>query len=127
MSTAPVAQRFLAAVASRDGAALRSCFAPDASFRALTPAALRTMTGPGEAAERYDAWFGNLEGFEVLDADVTAIADRVRIRYLVRGRHPEHGWWLNEHTAYARIADDRITHLSLTCSGFRPVPAPAIA
>lgn len=127
MSAGPVAERFLAALARRDTAALGACFAPDASFRALTPKRLRTMTGPEEAAERYEAWFGNLDGFEVLAADVTEVADRLRLRYRIRGRHPEHGWWLNEHTAYARVADDRITHLSLTCSGFRPVAGPAPA
>jgi hypothetical protein len=120
----PVSRRFLAALTDRDWAGIGECFAPDASFRALTPTRLRTMNGPDEAAARYEAWFDDLDGFEVLAADADVIADRTRLRYRVRGRHPEHGWWVNEHTAYGRVADGLITHLSLTCSGFRPAAEP---
>lgn len=125
MDADPTAARFLAALERRDFAAIGDCFAPDATFKALTPRQLREHVGPGDIAARYDFWFAKLERFELLEAEAVAISDRVRLRYRVRGRHPEHGWWINEHTAYAALSGGRIASLSLTCTGFRPTEPPA--
>lgn len=114
----------LAAIAARDYARIAACFAPTASVRVLTPGPLREHEGPEEAAARYRFWLQPLEDFELLEGDVEEIADRVRIRYRFRGRDPEKGWQLNEHTGYAAVEEDRIRTLLLTCTGFRPAPAP---
>jgi ketosteroid isomerase-like protein len=116
--------RLLEAIAARDYARCGTCFAEDASFRVLTPGPLRELEGREEAAERYRFWLEPLEGFEVLESDAVAIADRVRIRYRFRGRDPEKGWQLNEHTGYAAVRDGEIRSLILTCAGFRPTSAP---
>jgi hypothetical protein len=115
-----VGQRLLAAIAARDGAAIAACFAEGAVLRVLSPRGLREDAGPAAVAARYAYWFENLDGFEVLEAEAAPVADRVRLRYLVRGRHPEHGWWENEHTAYARVEDGLLSEITLTCTGFRP-------
>ncbi|HXG76717.1 MAG TPA: nuclear transport factor 2 family protein [Gaiellaceae bacterium] len=117
-------EALLRAIEARDYAAVAGCFAEDASFRVLTPGPLREHTGPQEAAERYRFWLEPLEGFEVLESDVEEIADRVRVRYRFRGRDPEKGWQVNEHTGYAAVRDSRIRALVLTCTGFRPAPEP---
>ncbi|GIU93577.1 MAG: hypothetical protein KatS3mg012_0034 [Gaiellaceae bacterium] len=122
---AEVGERLLDAIAGRDYARIAECFARDASFRVLTPGPLREHTGPEEAAERYRFWLQPLENFEVLEGDATTIADRVRIRYRFRGRDPDKGWQLNEHTGYASVEDGEITSLILTCAGFRPTAPPA--
>jgi ketosteroid isomerase-like protein len=116
-------ERLLAAVADRDYDRIASCFEEDASFRVLTPGPLRELVGPQEAADRYRAWLA-LEDFELLESDAVAIADRVRIRYRFRGRDPEKGWQLNEHTGYAAVKDGRIASMILTCAGFRPTDPP---
>lgn len=120
-----VGERLLGGVAARDYERIAACFAEDASFRVLTPGPLRELAGSAEAAERYRAWLDPLEHFEVLESDAVAIADRVRIRYRFRGRDPEKGWQLNEHTGYAAVRNGRIASLILTCAGFRPTPAPS--
>lgn len=121
---ARIGKTLLAAIRARDYEAIASCFAPDASLRVLTPGPLREFTGPDEAAARFRYWLEPLAGLELLESDVDVIADRVRIRYRFRGRDPEKGWQLNEHTAYATTEDGRIAAMNVTCTGFRPTSAP---
>jgi ketosteroid isomerase-like protein len=120
-----VGERLLSAIARRDYESIERCFAPDARFEVLTPHELRSHSTAGAAADRYRYWLERLEEFGVLEHDAVAIADRVRIRYLFRGRDPRSGWQLNEHTGYATVDDGRIVSMTLTCAGFRPIPAPA--
>ena len=121
--TAPC-ELLLAAIRARDYAAVEACFAADALFDVLTPRQLREHASAHEAAERYRLWLAALEEFEVLDWDVVAVADRVRLRYRFRGRDPESGWQENEHTGYATVEKGRIARMNLTCAGYRPVAAP---
>jgi hypothetical protein len=120
-----VAARLIEAISARDFDSIAACFAADCEMRVLTPRQLRELAGPDAAAERFRAWFGELDGFELLDSDVERISDRVRIRWRTRGEDPEKGWQENDHTGYAEIdGDDRIVALNVSCAGFRPVPAP---
>ena len=122
--TAAVCGALLDAIAERDFERIEECFAPDAALRVLTPGPLREFQGAPEAAGRYRYWLEPLEGYELLDGDVEEIADRFRVRYLFRGRDPEKGWQLNEHTGYGKLESGRISALNVTCTGFRPTPAP---
>ena len=118
-------EELLAGIAERDYARIAACFVDDAGFHVLTPKPqLRDHSSSEEAAERYRFWLASLEGYELLEGDVVEIADRIRIRYVFRGRDPEKGWQLNEHTGYAKVEDGRIRSLTLTCTGFRPTSAP---
>lgn len=122
---AQAGEELLAGIAERDYARIAACFAHDAGFHVLTPKPqLRDHSGSEEAAERYRFWLEPLEGFALLEGDVVEIADRIRVRYLFRGKDPEKGWQLNEHTGYAKVEGGRIRLLTLTCTGFRPTPAP---
>ena len=120
-----VGDRFVDAVARRDFDAVAACFSPDAEVRILTPHQLRELSGPAEAADRFRAWFGPMDGFELLDAGVEHIADRVRIRWHTRGCDPEKGWQENDHTGYAQLDDSGlIVALNVSCTGFRPSSTP---
>jgi hypothetical protein len=92
--TDPVAvgDRLLAAIVSRDFDTIEACFAEVARFDALTPHTLRRHRTAAEAADRYRYWLDRLEHFEVLEHEAVLIADRARIRYLLRGRDPRSGW-----------------------------------
>lgn len=116
--------KLLDPIAERDYERIEECFADDAALRVLTPGPLRELAGAADAAGRFRLWFEPLEGFELLEGDVEEIADRVRIRYRFRGRDPEKGWQLNEHTGYAKVRHGRIRSLNVTCTGFRPTKAP---
>jgi hypothetical protein len=121
---ADVGRRLIDAIVVRDYDVIADCFAADASFDVLTPHRLRRHASAAEAAECYRRWFESLERFQVLEADAVPVADRVRVRYSFRGRDPEKGWQLNEHTGYAAIEHDEIVSMTLTCAGFRPTSAP---
>lgn len=118
-----VGGKLLDAVAARDYARIEECFSGEAEMRVLTPGPLREFRGAADAAGRFRFWLEPLEGFELLEGDVEEIADRVRIRYRFRGRDPEKGWQLNEHTGYAKVRSGRIRTLNVTCTGFRPTQA----
>lgn len=115
-----VAWRLLEAIRERDLPAVRSCFAPAARLRVLTPRTLREEEGPEAIGERFEAWLTPLEGYRLLSADVEWIADRIRVRYRFLGHDPEKGWQENEHTGYAAVADGLIEALNVSCAGFRP-------
>lgn len=124
MKPAAAGRRLLAAIRACDYGAIADSFAPEASFRVLTPGPLRTFTGPEEAAGRFRFWLEPLADLEFLEGDVEVVADRVRVRYRFRGRDPAKGWQLNEHTGYAQVEAGKIVALNLTCSGFRPAAPP---
>lgn len=115
-----VVEELLAAIGARDRARITACFAADAKLRALTPHQLRELDGPEAIAGQYGYWLDPLDSFTLLSGDVTAIADRARLRYRFHGRDPAKGWQENEHTAYATVEDGRVAALNLTCAGFRP-------
>ena len=119
-----VVEELLAAIGARDRAGIASCFASDAKLQALTPHRLRELTGPEAIAGQYGYWLDSLESFALVSGDVTAIADRARLRYRFRGRDPAKGWQENEHTAYATVEEGRVSALNLTCAGFRPSELP---
>lgn len=118
-----VGGRLLEAIAELDFTRIEECFSDDAVMRVLTPGPLRELEGATDAAGRYRFWLEPLEEFELIEGDVEEIADRVRIRYRFRGRDPEKGWQLNEHTGYAKVRHGRIKAMNVTCTGFRPTRA----
>jgi hypothetical protein len=106
-----VMEELLDAIRVRHRARIAACFARDAKLRALTPHQLRELDGPEAIAG---------QSFVLVSGEVTAIADRARLRYRFRGRDPAKGWQENEHTAYATVENGRVVALNLTCVGFRP-------
>jgi hypothetical protein len=119
-----VVEKLLDAIGARDRAQIAACFASDAKLRALTPHQVRELDGPEAIAGQYGFWLDSLESFVLVSGDVTAIADRARLRYRFRGRDPAKGWQENEHTAYATVENGRVAALNLTCAGFRPSELP---
>jgi hypothetical protein len=115
-----IVEELLAAIGARDRSRIAVCFAADAKLRALTPHQVRELDGPEAISGQYGHWLDPLESFVLVSGDVTAIADRARLRYRFRGRDPAKGWQENEHTAYATVEDGRVAALNLTCAGFRP-------
>jgi len=119
-----VVEKLLDAIGARDRARIAACFASEAKLRALTPHQVRELDGPEAIAGQYGFWLDSLESFVLVSGDVTAIADRARLRYRFRGHDPAKGWQENEHTAYATVENGRVAALNLTCAGFRPSELP---
>jgi ketosteroid isomerase-like protein len=117
----------IAAVERRDWAALAACLSEDVVFRAVisnekTP--FREHVGPDAAAAQIARWFDDGDVHQLVGSGVEMVADRLHVRYRVRNRE-DGTWYLVEQHLFATMAGDRISHLDLLCSGFRPVPPPA--
>jgi ketosteroid isomerase-like protein len=119
----PLGRRFVNAIASKDRAGLEGLFAPDLSFRGLTPSQPWEAGSPQDAAEIVlGSWFEPEDRVvETLEADDVVIGDRRRLRY--RFRVDSAGIpCVVEQQGYYDVADGRITRISLVCSGFRELP-----
>lgn len=116
------AQTFLTALATRDPARIQACFQPDARFRALIPPGVCEATDAVGATEHLLDWFGSADHFEILDSEVGAVVDRLRIAYRLRV-HDADGWQIFEQQAYCDVRDSRIETMDLLCSGPQPDPA----
>jgi SnoaL-like domain len=111
---------FLNAFTRRDFAALSSCFDPAVRFRALVPPGLVTTVGAADTARQFERWFGGADVFDVVDASIGQIGDRLYLRWRVRMRapnNPEAARVVEQH-AFA-TASERIHALDLLCSGFQ--------
>ena len=109
-----IVERLLDALARRDWDGIAACFAPEARLRMLTPGPLREDEGAEAIAERFRYWFGGRAGFELREADVEAVVDRVRVHYRAAGDGK-----VTDHTGYLAVEGGRIAWIVMTCSGFR--------
>lgn len=116
-----VGARLIDAIAAQDFAAMESCFAPSARLRAMVPSTLREEEGPAAIAARFRFWWEGLEQVELVESELEPVADRVRLRYRLRGHDADDGWVTVEQTGYVQTEEDAISILNLVCSGFRPV------
>jgi hypothetical protein len=114
---------FLDGLAVQDFSRLGQALAADARLRALLPRGLREWTGAEVIAAQFDHWFGNTDGFELVEATVGEVGDRLHLhwRLRVQAERLGAGWFTVEQQAYADIADGgRIARLDLLCTGYRP-------
>ncbi|MEA3019050.1 MAG: hypothetical protein QOI47_574 [Actinomycetota bacterium] len=118
----PVAGLLLEAIAARDFAGLADCFEPAATMRALLPRGPAEFHSAAEIVDAFRLWFGGAEGFEVLDATVGDVGDRLHASWRLRVHPTPRGddrWHVIEQQVYAH-AGERIDSLDLLCSGFLP-------
>ena len=111
--------QLLDAIRRRDYIGIASCFADEAHLHAVVPPGVREDDGPDAIAARFRLWTGEFGDYEMIGGDVDGFADLLRIRYAIQGVDPELGLCVFEQTAYAEVADGRITKLRLACSGDR--------
>jgi hypothetical protein len=113
---------FLEGLAAQDFSRLGDALAAEARLRALLPPGLREWTGAEVIAGQFDRWFGDTEDFELVEATVGEVADRLHLHWRLRLRAVRlgTGWFTVEQQAYADTADGgRITRLDLLCTGYR--------
>jgi hypothetical protein len=114
---------FLEALTNRDFDRLVDTLAPNVRFRAMLPPGPMDWDGAQTVAGVFGSWFGDAEGFEMVDATVGEIGGRLHLSWRLRVRPPPFdigaGWHVIEQQAYA-VASDAIESLDLLCSGFHP-------
>ncbi len=117
---------FLEALATRDHQLMAKTLAPCVRLRAMLPPGPMNWTGPDAVADAFSSWFGAAEDFQVVDATVGQVGDRLHLSWRLRVRPAPFGmgagWHVIEQQAYADSYDshDTIETLDLLCSGFQP-------
>jgi hypothetical protein len=118
--------RLAQAIAAKDAAAVRDLVAPDVDFRGLTPGRAWEGTGPDALVEvLFGAWFEEADEVRAL-LDITTgapVEDTFRVSYRLALHTPD-GDFTAEQQAYYRTEGERISHLRMLCSGFRPTASP---
>ena len=118
-----LAGSFLEGLAAQDFTRLGDALTADARLRALLPKGLREWTGAETVAAAFARWFGDTEDFELVEATIGDVADRLHLHWRLRLRAERlgHGWFTVEQQAYAdAVASGRIARLDLLCTGYRP-------
>ncbi len=116
----PLASRFLASLAERDYAALKTLLHPEIEFRALVPSALREANSPDEVEAVLRDWWGGASEFEVDEVAITPAGDRWSVAYRVRLTDPDGRFHVHQQL-YADRRDGLIGKMHVLCSGFLPV------
>ena len=120
----PAAAALLDAISRRDFSALAGCLDTEVHMRALVPPGPMTVVGVPAVVATFSRWFGGDEGFEVVDASLGQLGDRMYARWRVR-------MWPTGQPSRARVAEQHvftsgsegIRALDLLCSGFLPAGA----
>jgi ketosteroid isomerase-like protein len=120
--SAAVGTRLVQAIAAQDAAAISTCFAADARFRALIPPGLRERTGAPEVAALIAGWFADSTELELVDSEAKEVGDRVHVAYRFEGVEEGRSYIVEQHL-YGTVRDGKIARADLLCSGFRPRPA----
>ena len=114
-----IGARLVDAIAAQDTAAISTCFADDARFRALIPPGLRERAGCSDVAELIAGWFADSTELSLVDSEASEVGDRVHVAYRFEGVE-EGEPYVVEQQLYGKTEDGKIAHADLLCSGFRP-------
>lgn len=117
-----LARTLVDAIANHDRAALGSCFADDARFRALIPPGLRECQGAADTVDLIDSWFADSTELALDDVVIDEIGDRLHVAYRIRGVE-EGEPYVVEQQLYCAVEHGLIARADLLCSGFRPPAA----
>jgi hypothetical protein len=118
-----VAGLFLEMLAAGDFGRLAGALDPDATMAALLPKGFREWHGAGEICAVFAGWFGDVDDYEVVDASVGQVGNRLQLRWRVRVRGPRlgEGARLVEQQVYAETGPSgRISGMRMLCSGYCP-------
>jgi hypothetical protein len=117
--TRALGRRLVEAIAAQDMAAIATCFATDAHFRALTPRGLRERTGALETASLIASWFADSTKLDLVDSETNEVGDRIHVAYRFEGIEEGQPYVVEQHL-YGTVSDGKIERTDLLCSGFRP-------
>jgi len=117
-----VAGAFLEGLAAQDFSRIAATLGDDAHLTALVPSGFKQWYGPDQIGATFRRWFGDVDEFDLVDASVGEVGQRLHMRWRVRVQAPARfgvGWFVVEQQVYADTdPDGRIAQLFLLCSGF---------
>jgi hypothetical protein len=122
MPRSECASAFLDSLVAQDFARLGGTLAADARLRALLRSGPHEWAGAEVIADRFASWFGGTEDFELVEAAVGTVGDRLHLHWQLRLRAERlgAGWFIVAQQAYADTdTDGRLARLDLLCTGYR--------
>jgi hypothetical protein len=119
-----IGERWAAALRAADFTGLGRCLADDVRIRAVLPSRFADASGRDEAVALLRDWLGGDRGFAVLTASSGMVGEVLRLGYQVRISGPEP--CIMEQYGYGRVDADGIADLRVVCSGWIPLPSPAL-
>jgi hypothetical protein len=117
---------FLENLATGDFDLLAAALEPDAKLHALLPRGFVAWEGQAEVCGAFTGFFGGMDEYDVIDASVGMVGDRLQLRWRlhVRGGRLGPEDFVVEQFCYADAGPTgRLQFLALVCSGFRKQPA----
>jgi hypothetical protein len=128
-ATAPtVAGAFLEGLAAQDFSRIAATLDDDAHLTALVPSGFKQWHGPDQIGATFRRWFGDVDEFDLVDASVGKVGQRLHLRWRARVQAPARfgvGCFVVEQQVYADTGPDgRLAQLFLLCSGFCREPLP---
>jgi hypothetical protein len=117
--------RYVAALAAKDDAALLGLFCSDVSFRGMTPGRFWEAGSPEEVVnDVLYQWFEPTDVIESVEfVEQGSIADRQRVDYRFRVRNPD-GVFAVEQRAYLDVDEaGLIKRMQAICAGYQPIAA----
>src|SRR6476661_9654372 len=122
-----VAGAFLEGLAAQDFSRIAATLDDDAHLTALVPSGFKQWQGADQIGATFRRWFGDADDFDLVDASVGEVGQRLHLRWRARVQAARLGvgWFVVEQQVYADTgADGRIAELFLLCSGFCREPLP---
>ena len=122
-----VAGAFLEGLAAQDFSRIAATLDDDAHLTALVPSGFKQWQGAEQIGATFRRWFGDVDDFDLVDASVGEVGQRLHLRWRARVQAARLGvgWFVVEQQVYADTgADGRIAELFLLCSGFCREPLP---
>ena len=122
-----VAGALLEGLAAQDFARIAATLDDEAHLTALVPSGFKQWHGAEQIGATFRRWFGDVDDFDLVDASVGEVGQRLHLRWRLRVRAPRFGvgWFVVEQQVYADTGSDgRITEMFLLCSGFCREPLP---
>ena len=114
-------ERFVAAIAAHDRAALQDVLAEDVDFKGLTPGRFWEASSPGEVEDVVlGHWFeesDHIDEVQAVTTDTVADTERVGYRFHITNGDGPH---VVEQQLYYRADGERISYARIVCSGYRP-------
>ncbi len=116
-------RRLATAIATRDTESLRGLFAPDVSFKGLTPGRVwESDDVDGVISILLGSWFEPADHIDevVSVEDGDRVADTDQVTYRFNMTTPDGPRTAEQHVYY-RADGDKIAYARVMCSGFRPL------
>lgn len=112
---------FLEKLANGDFSQLADALESDATLSALLPHGLKEWQGGEAVCGAFEMFFGGMDEYEVLDAEVGHIGSRLQLRWRLHvrgGRLGETDFVVEQHCYADSGPTGRIKTISMVCSGF---------